>query len=167
MEHATKFYEIEKNSREMMDTDCPTLYLGNRTGATGYLDFITKDDLKENNIMKGYDSFDRKFIVIKAYYEFIDGKKYDLLTTFFQRYNDSETLWMSAGGLSKLLMHTDGGMKLEQFILLNELLKNGKIDLTLDIIYKCNLNCYPNYGKPYDEQIDGLKIPLKIVLGSE
>ena len=52
-------------------------------------------------------------------------------------------------------MYTVGGMKLIQFIILSKLLKNGSVDLTLDIIEQCNLNCINK---------DGI-LPSRLVLG--
>lgn len=158
-------YAIIELSRNIMNTQCDTLYIGNRSGCTGYIDFILPEDLDNNYVMKGTDQNYRKFIVVKAYIEFKGGHKINTFTTFFQRYSDSETPWMCAGGLKTMLMHSEGGMNLDQFKLLNELLKNNSVDLDIDVIEKCYLNCYPNYERVYNEPIDDNKMAIEIVIG--
>ena len=52
--------------------ECPILDIGNNNGVTGYLDFINPTHVGTNNVMKGTDSSNRPFIVIKAEYYFPD-----------------------------------------------------------------------------------------------
>ncbi len=67
----------------------PTLDVAERTGKTGYLDFLEPSDLK-HSIMKGMDVFNRPFIAIKL---FDSTTNKVTVHTFFQRFNDN-TLWV-------------------------------------------------------------------------
>ena len=156
---------ILNKSRNIMNMRYNTLQLGERQGLTGYLDFIQKSELGDNNIMKGQDMYNRYFIVVKSYFLYKDNTHTNMFTTFFQRYDNNNTLWMSAGSLKYIMMHTDGGMSLDQFILLNDLLTNGSVDLTKELLLNCNLNCYPNYNN-LDDYDDDTKIPIKLVIGN-
>ena len=74
--------------------------------------------------MYGIDCFNREFVVIK-YIINKDSKNYKVgMQTFFRRYTVGD-LWMGCGPINKELIWTSGGMRSEDFILLNDIL-NGK-----------------------------------------
>lgn len=124
--------------KSIMNTDCDTLDISHRYGDTSYIDFIKKEQLPKNiNVMKGKDDFERPFIVFKA--EFIyENSKYNkkTFTTFFQRYTDDSLLWHACGHDGPLLFDTVGGANISQLKLLDDLLKNGYVDLTPDMEYE-------------------------------
>jgi len=118
------------------DTDCTKLDISNRYGSTSYIDFIEKSELQENVMMRGIDDFNRPFIVFKAeiIYENSEFNK-KTFTTFFQRYTDDSLLWHACGHDGPLLFDTAGGANITQLKLLDDLLKNGVVDLTPDMDY--------------------------------
>jgi len=118
----------------IMNTICDTLDISNRYGNTGYIDFIKQTELQENNIMKGMDDYRRLFIVFKAEVIYDDNTKRNTFTTVFQRF-DKELLWHSCGHDGQLLFDTVGGINATQLQLLDNLLKNGFVDLTPDMDY--------------------------------
>ena len=162
--NSSQLNEVRMNLiRNIMNTDCNILDISHRYGATSYIDFITRHELGGNKIMKGYDDFARPFIVFKAEIIYNDSnynqKIYTTFTTFFKRYADDDLLWTACGHDGALLFDTVGGANVEQLKLLDELLKNGYVDLTPDMDYK-NLRLYP-FGV-----IDISKLqPIKIKLG--
>lgn len=144
--------------KSIMNIKCNTLDISYRYGTTSYIDFIKQSDLQENiNIMKGRDDFDRTFIVFKA--EIIyENPKFNkkTFTTFFQRYTDDQLVWQACGHDGILLFDTVEGTNITQLKLLDELFKNGFINLTPDMNYeelKLPLN-----GKAFIK-------PIKIQLG--
>jgi hypothetical protein len=121
------------------DTDCTKLDISNRYGSTSYIDFIEKSELQENVMMRGIDDFNRPFIVFKAQVIYNDSefnkKIINTFTTFFQRYTDDSLLWHACGHDGPLLFDTAGGANITQLKLLDDLLKNGVVDLTPDMDY--------------------------------
>lgn len=87
----------------------PSLDVGNRNGATDYIDYLKWDDVK-HPVMTGVDKFKRKFIVVKMK---VGSAK--VMQTFFQRYTGG-TLWMPCGHATDLLLNvrrmTDNDFKL-------------------------------------------------------
>jgi len=63
-------------------------------------------------------------------------KKINTFTTFFQRYTDDSLLWHACGHNGPLLFDTVGGANITQLKLLDDLLKNGYVDLTQDMDYE-------------------------------
>lgn len=113
----------------IMNTNSNILNIGHRYGPTCYIDFIKKMEVKEN-VMKGRDDFDRQFVVFKA--EIIyENPKYNkkTFTTFFQRYTDDLLVCQACGHDGPLLFDTVGGSNITQLKLLDDLLKNGSVDL--------------------------------------
>ena len=109
------------------------LDIGDKNGATGYLDFIKPSDLKnELSIMKGQDVVGRKFFVFKAIFEFEDKTTFETFTTFFQRYDDSDFTWHTCGHYGKYIMNTEGGTSNDQFKFILELLTNKFVELNKD-----------------------------------
>jgi hypothetical protein len=155
---------IKENINNIINYKCPILDLDNNIGHSDYIDFITDNDLGTNNIMKGIDIYQRPFIVIRAEYGFQDGSSIKTFSTFFKRYNDYDSiLWHCCGHGGLNLMLTDGGMNTEQFEFLDELLCLKQINLTKEIIYKCNLLVYPNFNNfNNNNNIDETKIPILI-----
>lgn len=152
--HRKIFIQLIKS---IMNFDCKKLNVSFRYGTTNYIDFIKQSELQEN-VMKGIDDFNRPFIVFKA--EIIyDNSKFNIktFTTFFQRYTDDKLLWHSCSHDGPLLFDTSGGANISQLKLLDDLLKNGhvNIDLTPDIIYDEKLKLLLN---------NKIK-PIKIQLG--
>ena len=121
--------EFNKLINKIMDFNCNVLDIGAKIGSTSYIDFIKQTDLGENNIMKGYDCFGRKFIVFKATYIFNDNTFKKTFSTFFQRYTDNDKLWHTCGHDGELIFYTDGGAKLEHFQIIEKLLYDGFIEL--------------------------------------
>lgn len=96
-----------------------------REGATGYIDYIKRDEVSENK-MRGYDTFRRKFIILKVGIEQQD----ELIETgqvFFQRYSD-RMLWMGAL-FEGTFIETCGGVTEQQFNLLDDIIDNKVIIL--------------------------------------
>jgi hypothetical protein len=139
-----------------MDIDCDTLDISHRYGATSYIDFIEESELKEN-LMKGRDDFERQFVVFKAEIIYENSKfNKKTFTTFFQRYVDDLLICQACGDGGPLLFDTVGGTNITQLTLLDELLKNGSVDLTPDTNYE-ELRLYLNSK--------ALVKPIKIQLG--
>lgn len=142
--------------KNIMNTNCNILDISHRYGATSYIDFIEQTELKEN-VMKGRDDFGRPFIVFKAeiIYENSNLNK-KTFTTFFQRYRDDQILWHTCGHNGPIIFDTVGGVNITQLKLLDELFKNGSIELSPDINYE-DLKI-PLNGKEFIK-------PIKIQLG--
>ena len=144
--------------KSIMDTDCDTLDISHKYGHTSYIDFIKQSQLQENiNVMKGKDDFERPFIVFKSEIIYENSKfNKKTFTTFFQRYTDDSLLWHACGHDGPLLFDTVGGANISQLKLLDDLLKNGYVDLTPDMDYE-NLKLILN--------IKVQTTPIKIKLG--
>ena len=121
----------------IMDIDCPKLDINHRYGATSYIDFIEQNELEENvNVMKGTDDFERPFVVFKAEIIYENSKfNKKTFTTFFQRYVDDSLVYQACGNNGPLLFDTRGGTNITQLKLLDDLLKNGFVDLAPDMDY--------------------------------
>lgn len=128
---------------EIFNNDCNILDLGDKVGDTGYIDFINPADIKYS-IMKGVDGYYRNFLLLKTYFLHDYGEIENNFTVIFQRYSDNKTLYMSCGNYGKIFIHSSGGLDIEQLELINNLIKNKKINLNDDIIDKCRLNSYKN-----------------------
>ncbi|MBS0649845.1 MAG: hypothetical protein JSR93_01665 [Verrucomicrobia bacterium] len=74
----------------------PVLDLGNRTGATGYLDFLQSNELT-HSFMRGSDAGARPFISLKLNVPSGEGRPpHQTVITFFQRYSTGgEWTWGS------------------------------------------------------------------------
>jgi hypothetical protein len=120
----------------IMSINCNILDVSNRYGVTSYIDFIERSEL-QGNIMKGIDDFERPFIVFKTeiIYENTNFNK-KTFTTFFQRYTDNLLLWHACGHDGPLLFDTIGGTNITQLKLLDDLLKNGYVDLNSTTDYE-------------------------------
>ncbi|QLH36215.1 MAG: hypothetical protein HWD61_08810 [Parachlamydiaceae bacterium] len=69
----------------------PILDLGNRKGATGYIDFLSPKELNYP-LMKGVDCHQRPFIACKL----LNTRGESFVVTLFQRYTDSDA-WTWGG----------------------------------------------------------------------
>jgi hypothetical protein len=137
MGNVQSIQEIEKTNQivnEIMKFECCLLDIGDMMGQTDYIDFITENILAGHDVMKGVDKYGRSFIVVKAHIMYKDIFIANTFTTFFQRYDDDNTLWMACGNKGIHLMATEGGMSLIQLELLRNLLYNRavKIDNSRD-----------------------------------
>ena len=159
---------IQQSLQNIMDYNCKTLDVRDRFGDTNYIDFIKQSEVTEN-IMKGIDDNERPFIVFKSEFIYNTNNTNNInntnntnikiikktFTTFFQRYTDNKLLWHTCGHDGDLLFDSNGGANLIQIKMIEEILKNGYIDLTPDMdIYQLRLKI--NYTKPY---------PIRIQLG--
>jgi hypothetical protein len=70
----------------------PILEIGNRTGATGYLDFLKIQDLP-HPVMRGTDHAGRPFISVRLRSNRNQDRGQQFVVTFFQRYSDSGGRW--------------------------------------------------------------------------
>ena len=106
----------------------PVLDLGNRLGHSGYIDFITWDEVTEP-VMTGFDYYHRAFIVIKFIIDKDTDKPIKIMQTFFERYTNSKDLWMGCGSATEYLIYTFGGMKQEQFDFINKILEGKELKI--------------------------------------
>jgi len=123
--------EIEKKNQilnEITNLHCCLLDIGDMTGQTDYIDFITEDILEGHDVMKGVDKYGRSFIVVKAHIIYKDLHIVNTFTTFFQRYKDDNIFWVGCGKGTHL-METDtvSGMTIVQLELLRDLLYNRSV----------------------------------------
>ena len=141
-----------------MDINCTKLDVSHRYGATAYIDFIKQNELEENvNVMKGIDDYERPFVVFKAEIIYENSKfNKKTFTTFFQRYVDDSLVYQACGHDGPLLFDTVGGTNITQLKLLDDLLKNGYVDLDSSTDYD-ELRLYLNNNT--------LIKPIKIQLG--
>jgi len=123
---------------KLIHYNCSILDIGNRVGATQYIDFIKEDEVPYS-IMKGVDCLRRSFIVIKTSFILRDDTTIDIMSTFFQRYTDEYLLWCGCG----FMMNTEGGMSIEQIQLIYDLISNGYVDVNDTIKATCRLHFDP------------------------
>ncbi len=133
----TEAEQIQNIAQEIYNLECPILNIGDRTGYTGYIDFIDDIEIQES-FNKGIDKYDRKFICFRTNIEYEDGQIKNTFMTLFQRYSREEKLWMGAGRNTHLFA-TDGGTNLHQVKLLLKLLQEGSVDITDEIYENCRI----------------------------
>ena len=107
----------------IINLDYNTLDIGNKTGVTGYIDFIKKSEVSDT-VMKGGDHYNRDFIVFKSTITYNDCSKIETFTIIFQRETNNKKLWMSCGHDGPYLFDTCGGINDKQIQLLYKLLTN-------------------------------------------
>lgn len=105
--------------------DVPILDIGNRRGWTDYIDFLKWDEVNYP-VMKGTDLFGRSFIVVKMILN--NNKQSKIMQTFFQRYSN-ENKWQACGHATPHLIDTVGGMKKNQFELINKIISGEKVKI--------------------------------------
>jgi len=125
----------EEQKKYVMD-NYPRLDVGNRTGGTGYIDFLKWDEV-EYSVMWGIDCLDRPFIVIKG---LINNQ--NVMQVFFQRYNDNLDNWNSGANWTRPFISTGGGISQEQYDFLYELITNKKNILKVE--YKPEYRLFNN-----------------------
>jgi hypothetical protein len=132
----------------LFSTDCAALDLGDRHGWTSYIDFIRPDELADEDAMKGVDAFGRRFLAFKCTVRTTTGARppavHRLFTTVFQRYQSDELLYHTAGHYGTHLLTTVGGADALQIELLGELLRTGRVDLTVDAMTRLRVG-YRDY----------------------
>jgi len=129
--------EVQNKMNEVcnniFDINCSVLDIGDREGFTGYIDFINPEELKNENVMKGKDRYNRQFIVFKSKITPLNSDPIQFFTTFFKRYtSDYNIIYHTAGHYGELLFKTEGGATISQMNILYELLKNGNVELTYE-----------------------------------
>ncbi len=105
-------------------------HLGGRMGVTDYIDFL-RDDEVPKNMMKGTDSYGRKFLTMK-----IGGIDLDTLNffkcgqVFFERYTGEP--YIASGDFVDLVpfISTCGGTRPAQYQLINDLVDGKLVKLT-------------------------------------
>ena len=147
--------------QSILNYDCPILDISEREGMTSYIDFIEEREMGETTVMKGIDCFRRPFLVIKATVDLLASAaaprasaaaprasaaapKNDYIhtfSTFFQRYSNDSLAWQCCGHYGFLLMATEGGMRHEQFKLLNQLLYEKSVTINAADISLVRLCC--------------------------
>ena len=117
------------------------LDIGNRVGLTDYIDFLREHEIT-HNLMKGVDTYKRKFIVMKVgIMNPKTGKLYRLQQVFFQRYTNELYDWMTATIVGNVeFMYSYGGMKPIQYKMINDLV-DGKTIMVED----CHRMSSPNF----------------------
>lgn len=108
------------------------LDIGNRVGLTDYIDFLREHEIT-HNLMKGIDTYKRKFIVMKVgIMNPKTGKLYRLQQVFFQRYTNELYDWMTATIIGNVeFMYSYGGMNPIQYKMINDLV-DGKTIMVED-----------------------------------
>lgn len=165
----SKIKNIEKEDciSQIMNYNCRILDIGNKVGKMGYIDFINPKDIeKDVNVIKGRDICDRFFIVVKCEYLYKDGTTEKTFSTFFQRHTGDKNLWHCCGIYDNILMDTEGGMNIEQFTLLSNLLKNKRIELNYDVVKNTYLTCF-NGGLPIYPYHSAYPIALQLGYSNE
>ena len=131
----------------IMERDYPILDIGETIGSTGYIDYISFNDLTAP-IMKGYDKYERPFFVIRAIITKSDGSTLKTMETFFQRYTECKNLWNGCGHDGPYFLSTIGGININQINFIENLLENKKVNLTDDLM---NNICFGIFIKSYNE----------------
>lgn len=112
----------------------PQLDLENKIGSTGYIDFISAEEMKQP-IMKGVDFYYRPFIAIKltakkntSDYDTLDSDDSDLdgleiVGTFFQRYTSDKKTWAYGTRYGINMLWHDSRIREKDYTSLEERLK--------------------------------------------
>ena len=171
---------ITPSTRQFMDLTLNTIFnlsypeLDLEDRVSDYIDFINPDELKDNNVMSGksspsglqhsasgIDSYERKCIVFKSCIT-INNTHKNMFTTFFQRYNDNDILYHTAGtSYQDLLFYTEGGATLKQIEILLDLLNNKSIVLNYE--QACDFKLNYNLDQFTDDEKN--KLSINITLG--
>ena len=129
-DYIQRMQQLNNSIDEFRDTikNCSKIDIGERRGATGYIDFISKDEVSEV-ATSGEDYFGREFVVLKGKIHYNDDTTKDFFQTFFRRYSDSYTSYMGAGSWSEDLMCTTGAMNANQIRFVSNLIKLRDINI--------------------------------------
>ena len=159
-------YEGETIRNKILNYACPNLNIGDRKGSTGYIDFIKESELGQYAVMKGLDCIGRPFLAVKSEYVLMTGRTVPSFSIFFQRYIDEKFLWQCCGHDGAYLMHTEGGMRHDQFVFLQLLLDEKVVDIDLDSIKKYRLD-YPDNpasSEDDDDEKNASLVPFQLRL---
>lgn len=96
------------------------------TSGTSYIDYHTLDDVSNNNVSKGIDSYGREFIILVCE---VEGIKTPIMTTIFKRFNTTDSYWMSSGHATTKLINTFGGMSTMQRDFIEDIIGGSEIEL--------------------------------------
>ena len=149
---------IHEHMDKIMDKNYPILDIGECNGSTGYLDFITFNDLYAP-VMKGYDQYKRPFLVISAVITKSDGSTIKTMETFFQRYEDFKNLWHGCGHDGPYFLSTQGGMNIKQVNFIENLLENNKVDLTDELMNEVK---FGDYFRPFNDNTKPKLVKIEI-----
>jgi hypothetical protein len=122
---------MERALDALFGVECGELDIGKRAGWTAYIDFIRPEELGDASVVKGTDASGRRFIAFKSAVATERGPR-RLFTTLFQRYADDPTLYHTAGHYGTHLFTTTGGASLAQIERVRDLVKTGRVDLTVE-----------------------------------
>jgi hypothetical protein len=150
--------------RKLVNFDCPILNIGDRKGGTGYIDFIKETELGQHAVMKGTDCIGRPFLAVKSAYVLMSGRTVPSFSIFFQRYIDEKQLWQCCGHDGSYLMHTEGGMRYEQFVFLQCLLDEKLVDLDAESIQKYRLDYPESKDNEKEEEDKNVSLPFQVRL---
>lgn len=130
------FHEYVKN------LNVPVLDIKTRQGWTDYIDFIKPDELT-STIMKGVDKFGRPFLVVKGKGISGDNSDTEIFQTFFQRYQNNQSLWMGCGHYGINFFETAGGMTAKHFNAIKDLI-DGK-SVSSEDFYRSDSKKFDSY----------------------
>lgn len=150
--------------KNIVNLKFPILDIGTKNDYTDYIDFITPDELSSNDIMRGFDSSLRAFVVFKAEIEYPNGIKKKTFTTFFQRYSDNQLLWHCCGHSGTNLMDTTGGANNQQIKMLYDLFSSGEYKIDKNILSQQKLN-FNSDELSLNDNLEDLNYPVKVRLG--
>ena len=131
MSNAVLEQQIKSIANEIYNIECPILNIEDRTGYTGYIDFIKPTEFNDA-FVKGTDRYKRKFVVFRAKIVYDNNEVATTFTTLFQRYLGDETLWMTTN-IYTYLFDTSGGIDLHQLGFAFKLLTEKTVYLTEDM----------------------------------
>jgi len=123
-----------------MNIDCPILDIGEKKGDWGFINFIREHDFPATEaVVKGQDCIGRPFFAVKAEFVFEDGSTLPTFATFYQKYCNNKNIWQCFNYPKRELLKTFYGgegypMTPMQFTLLDQLLTNGRVELTEEYI---------------------------------
>lgn len=119
----------------LAETPFPTLDIGTRQGYTSYIDFIDSNEFN-TPVVQGVDCHNRPFVCLKMKCTLDSGEIISTYQTYFQRYNDSNHLWVGTSN-SEALFDTCGGMRENQKQFLVEILTRKEVTRVPDDMCFC------------------------------
>ncbi len=146
---------IENTSISIETTHIPKLDIGERVGATDYIDFIRWKEVT-SPVMWGIDRFSRTFFVVKC----IVNGKHKLMQTFFQRYTQGSQ-WQGCGHATTTFLETCGvGLSLDQINLIKDIIDNKKVYLEEKHRFNGSIKSQ-DYVELYDEKKESAAICIQ------
>ena len=158
------------NDLESLKRKYDFLSIGDRRGLTGYIDFISVQELTKP-VAYGRDIYNRSFITICADMIYDNGIVIPTCTTIFKRYYETKSsIWASGSSYRKLFV-TVGGMNSTQLHFVRDLLRDGEVVLHKDVyddetLKRLRLCMYDmnDEGEQEKEEKDVVQTPNRIVL---